>query len=413
MKISARSLAVIVLIFVLAACSVAPLVTVPEIVNSASPNQEKVVALVTYLEGTATLAENGLDQVKLHQKILSGSQINLDEQSKLTLVCNNSHLVQASGPLLLPLNPATCDQGLAMPASSQEIFALKIICFKRRGSIRCRRIRDDLKVLGTTPFLVQPRSAMVWGFPQSLSWLEVENAISYQFSLEQIKDGKTTPLTSFELRSDDVNVIICQPNQATTPWQVCSLEINNTNWHPTDAVSYRIGITAYTSDGNPHTVQQSISLVSNTVRADIQSQLDQLQGLTTVDEQTRQLLLGTLFAQNQLYDEAIRHYEDLLAVTPSARIYAIIGELYQSTGQSVFASHAYAQAAQLVQQQNPDDGELQAVIWVGQGMVARDKGDLKTALTAFIEAKRLYAALNDGEAVAEIETLIQETEELR
>jgi tetratricopeptide (TPR) repeat protein len=133
----------------------------------------------------------------------------------------------------------------------------------------------------------------------------------------------------------------------------------------------------------------------------IREQEKRIRDLHLPDDSTH-LLIGNLYAANELYAEATEEFEAVLAAARTPAVIRQLGDVYASVGLNREAEKQYLEVLGLPQMAN--DAEAQALTLHSLALTYEKLGILDLARTRYDQAITAYAKLGDDITVAALKS---------
>jgi tetratricopeptide (TPR) repeat protein len=181
-----------------------------------------------------------------------------------------------------------------------------------------------------------------------LRWIEVPGAIEYVLHL-----GGAGAFDDLPLRADQLS---CGEDEVAAPKRVCSAPWPAAAWRLKAGLSYFLTISARTGMASPLRPSEpsDLYLLADTEATEVQSSVKEIQRLA-LDPATNDLLLAGLYAEKELYDDAIAAYVRARRSQPSPVVLVTLGDIYRKTSLYRWAFQAYDQALALLSDAEGDN----------------------------------------------------------
>jgi tetratricopeptide (TPR) repeat protein len=318
-------------------------------------------------------------------------------------VCANGYACGVSGPSTVVVNAATCNSGYPLPGNGPE--------YVRPDNGRTRSYDGSTVIEGETreresdygqiPVIYSPRNTTLLTMTPELAWVEASSASEYVLSLSGLDAFADVTLT--------VDELVCNDDERSAPNRICTHPWPS-EWTLTAGQRYFLTINARTGIASPLRPSEPSALrtLDGEAAAQVQATASEFAAIQT-DPLTPRLLLGGLYAEHQLYADAIAAYEVAVAVQPSPQSYVTLGDLYLGTDLQRFAFAAYQQALDLLATEQLDDPAVTAAAEFGIGLVYYSRANYKEAEPHFVTAVELYRQFGAEEEQLAAEYALEET----
>lgn len=334
------------------------------------------------------------DAPSAFQVIGYGTTLHVAAQSSITIVCYNDHVYQISEQTTITLLPENCSAGLPLPAGSadQIIPQNGRIHIQDGSKIAEGETRAPVDDLGRRPIVLIPRDTKLMTATATIAWTEVSGAIRYQLHL---LGGSPAP--DVDVRIEDLH---CAPNQATAPYQICSLAWPAT-WVLAPDTQYFLIVRVLTGIAQPWLPSDAgeFYTLAEAEHNKVAAVVDELQ-LPTLDATTQGLLTAAIYVEAGLFQAAIEQYQAILIEQPSVVALIALGDLHLEIDLPFFAIWAYQDALTMLEQGPGQDPILQAAADFGLGLAYYKQQNYALAEPYFLQAIELYSA---SDAPAETE----------
>lgn len=381
--------------------------------------QQEDIAILTHIDGTATIeaattSRRTLGLMRLFQAtptafqlLRDGTQIRVEEGGTVTVVCFNNHIYRVRGPGTVIVSGSSCNSGSQLPTGVATHVTPDngrvVRCDPNTGVCRLEgEAREKEADYGDIPIILTPRNTSLLDVqPETnIVWVNVPESFEYVFSLSSFNAYPEITLDAEQLECFDDEMAV--PGQiCTTPWpEEWTFEPGNT---------YFLEIAVREDIVSPLRASEKSALKMLTVdeRETLMDTLSALESLD-VDDITKHILRAGVFADHELYGDAIVAYEAALAEQPVAILYVALGDLYRAIDLNRYAFRAYNNALDLLAQ-GPDDLMIRAAAQFGQGQVEYSRLNFQNAEPHFEAAVELYAEAGGMDGLAASEMALAET----
>jgi hypothetical protein len=297
--------------------------------------------------------------------VRQGATIQVGAGGRAGFVCGNGYAYGTRGPSNVAVNAATCNSGQPMPGNSAA--NVRPNNGRLRGDDGSQVIEGETREreadYGQIPVIYSPRNTTLLATPPELAWVEVSGAGEYVLSLSGMEAFADVMLATGDL--------LCDDDPRTVPNRICRHPWPGV-WMLAPGQRYFLTISARTGIASPlrPSEQSALRILADDPAAQVQATAREFAAIQT-DPVTPQLLLGRLFADHNLYADAIAAYEAAAAVQPSPQLYIALGDLYLESDLQRFASAAYQLALDLLAAEHHDDpavtaaAEFGIIYWAG------------------------------------------------
>jgi len=352
---------------------------------TAQTAQREPMAVIVALSGKVHLT-NAADQngaARPFQVLFPGNLLQLSPNAKADIVCFQERILSLAGPVDQEINDQSCASGAPLPANIAQLVkpdAGRILLLE--GSLALEeQAREKETDYGNLPIILSPRNTSLLDLKPTVQWVAVEGAIEYQFSL--------SGLAAFDDLALGTEKVTCTPTPDATGSRVCTIPWPD-SWTLEPGQRYFLTINALTGIAaplRPSTASALRTLTAEEVQA-VQTEETGIQALA-VDTTTQTTLLVGLYAQHELYAEAIPAYEEVLTTQPAPILYLALGDLYRAVDLQRYAFNVYQQALDLLGQAK-DDLAVRAASEFGMGQVEYSRGQFAAAEPYFQRAVEIY-----------------------
>jgi tetratricopeptide (TPR) repeat protein len=356
--------------------------------QSAAQKPEDLTAILTQIDGQVTLSsETGKEfrsvrHAARRQILPQGEAVHLPNGAQMTLICSTETLVSLTGPRDWVLDATACGKGLPLPKSSYRNLASYAGRILPRNGALLLELETRNVDMGLDPILLTPcNTAVLEAYPR-LVWTRVPDAVEYEIELRGAVD------VSIRLAASELHC-----GQGSGPWHdldVCSWPPSG-KWpalQPEKPIFLKLGSRqALAAPLRQVPEVYRIHLLPIGDQRGVQEKLRQIAALP-VDETSRLLLAGGLYAQSGLYANAISVYEEALQAQEMPEVRVTLGDLHLSLGLAALADREYRK----VLEGSPDPA-AQAAAELGLGQVAYLRKHFGEARAHFEHARALYASL--------------------
>lgn len=315
----------------------------------------------------------------------NGTRLRVEAGGSVTVVCYNNRVLRITQQRVVQMTTTVCGtEGRQLPAKSvasvrPDNGTIATAQGSRRLSPESREKEGDY---GKIPIIVAPRNTKILDAEPIIQWVEVPGVPRYKLTL----NGPVLLPDQIVTRED----ITCEDTGIDRIGAVCSLAWPLEEWPLVTgevyflAIHARVGIEWNASE--PSAIETLFTEEADRVQADVNA----IQTLE-LDSATENLLLAGLFAQEKLYDAAIRAYQARLDEAPAALVAVTLGDVYRATDLQMFAFFAYQAALDLLDASG-DDPAVRAAAAFGQGQVEYSFLNYANAVPHFEQAVRLAQA---------------------
>ena len=387
-------LTALVLVFLLLVSSDGRATTADSTATTPAPmvtptRSQEVLAILIHFTGDVIVEQPGSDTAepaRAMQAIQKGALLTVADGARVTLICAPPYETELTIVSSVRLTCSLCQTGQPLPPgsySSVEPDGGRIRSVG--GSLELEGpAREKETDYGHIPIILSPRNTRLLELEPILRWVEVGGAIEYEVWL----NGPT----SFKLRLD-VTQLPCAEDARTAPNRICSLPWPTFEGTLIQGKTYFLTLSVRTGIASPLRSSEKSRLYTLTAEETLQvkAKISAIQALD-LDTVTRDLLLAGLYAERELYSEAIAAYERALAAQPAAVLHVTLGDIYRAVDLQRFAFGEYERALNLLPQ-GEDDAAVRAAAEFGIGQVCYARQNYSKALTYFQIAEALYTEL--------------------
>lgn len=347
-----------------------------------------LTAVLTQLEGQVTLSSEkrvefrSVRRVAPRQIIRRGDVVHVPTGAEVILICSTETLVSLTGPRDWVLNATACGRGLPLPESSyQSLASYAGRILPKNGALLLELETRNVEA-GLGPILLSPRNTAVMDAYPRLIWTQVSDALEYEIELRGPVE------TSIRLTAEDLHC-----GHGSGPWRdldVCSWPTSG-RWpalEPEKPLFLKFG-SRQALNSSLRQVREiyEIHRLSVGDQNRVQERLRQIATLP-VDKASRLLLTAGVYAQGDLYADAIASYDEALHAQemPEARV--TLGDLYLTVGLTALADREYRQVLA-----GAPDPAAQAAAELGLGQVGSFRKLFGDARAHFERARALYTTI--------------------
>lgn len=361
---------------------------------SAPVGQE--IAFITHVGGAANNAYAAF------QSLHEGEEVNVPQGGSVTIVCQNGYVYRIVDGTTVVITNQRCESGQSLPNDEEQRVAPdqgRIV--NNEGSLELEEgARDRESDYGRIPVILDPRNTTLAELTPTITWIGLDDALEYELSLSAL-----APLPTVVL---DAAAVTCQPDERFGATQACSVAWPQDQWPLEPGERYFLTISARLDFAGPLRPSERSAL--RTLPVDeaeaLQSKQTAIEALD-IDEVTRSLLAAGTYAKYQLFGDAIRAYEEALALQPVPLVYVTLGDLYRQIELNRYAFEAYQTALDLTDE--GQDLSVHAAAEYGIGLVLYSRSNFAEAETHFATALDIYRQAGADEEVAMTETALAKT----
>jgi hypothetical protein len=350
-----------------------------------APTASKVCAVITQLNGDATVrsVSDSARRVLPLQVVCEGDILKVLPDGRADLVCSNDRWLSQPGPAELEITPATCARGSTLPAGAYAGVAPKAGVIPHAGGSLVVELetRERESDYGSIPVVLSPRNTALLDQRPAIRWVVVGDAVGYQIVL----NGPAPAPLSANLDAGSVQCVSDPRYNLST----CTLPFPD-GWPPLQhGKTYFLMVGARMSIAAPPRAAQDpnkLTILSQDQAAQVETVLASVQNVAGAT--SHDLLRGGLYAQHELYADAITAYEQVRSVQPLPVVAVTLGDLYRAIKLYRIAFDRYAEA--LKQLGGDGDPAVRAAAELGSGQVYYASQNFKEALARFQAAEKLY-----------------------
>jgi tetratricopeptide (TPR) repeat protein len=369
----------------------------------AAHRDAELVGVLTGFTGEVTaVVDGGRVSVVLFQPLLAGTTIDMGEGASATIHCLADRLLVFTGPSQVTIDAARCEDGEPLPGSSTRLVP---------GGGRLRVNHNSLELegeareaegdYGNIPIIVNPRNTNLLESMPTVQWIEVPGAIEYVLEL--------SGPTSFAPVTLKAESLACFADERTTPYRLCASEWG-TEWQLAAGRRYFLTVSARLGIASPlrRSQRSSLRILDTATATQLQGEISAIKA-RQLDPVTVDLLLAGLYAEHEVYAQAIPHFERVLAVQPAPVLAVTVGDAYRAIDLQRFAALAYRQALDGLDP-GKDDPAVRAAAEFGLGMVEYRRMQFALAEPHFVKAVELYHQVAAQEELAAAQTALAKTQ---
>lgn len=369
----------------------------------------ELTAVITQVRGRVTVTDESGEgavarEVRPLQIVRADALLQLAADAQIGIICASEHWIQLTGVNEWQLSEQNCQSGRLLPKGTYESAApTKGRVVELAGSLVILELTRITETdYGNIPVILSPRNTSLLDVHPAVQWVAVEGAIEYQLSLSGL-----TPFDDIEL---DVAEVVCATKSDATGNHICTVAWPS-EWTLEPGQRYFLTVNARTGIASPlrESEDSPLRTLTDEEVEVIQAAVADIQGLD-LDVETQTMLSARLYAEQELYAQAIPTYEQVLAIQPTPAIYVTLGDLYRAIDLQHYAFNAYQQAIDLLDQ-SENDLAVRGAAEFGMGQVEYSRENFKEAKLHFSTAVEFYTQINTEVELRAAQQALMETQE--
>lgn len=315
------------------------------------------------LPGLAAPSAQGGGWAVPYQPLYLGTSLYLAPDAGVTMVCFNDYYLAIQGQTTVSVSYQNCQTGTRLPQGYGRSV-------RPGGDGRIRAssgsfvweepAREAEGDYGRIPVILAPRNTALLEREPPLRWTGVSGALEYVLSMSGPE--------AFVDQQIDVEDLSCVEDARAAPGLLCSLPWPSGAWTLQEGKTYFLTVSARISLASALRASDTSVLKPLTAEqaTQLSSRIADLQALD-LDPTTRDVLLGGLYVEHGIYNQAIEAYERALKAQTVPVLYLAVGDAYREVELNRPAYTAYKVALDLL----GEDGEKaqRAAIEYGIGQI--------------------------------------------
>ncbi len=317
----------------------------------------------------------------------AGQRVNVGDGGKATILCVDNH-IHLVGPGTYIVTEEWCGGGQPLPADSCHQTTGNV-CKQEGSAVILAPEKDKENDYGNIPVILSPRQTHLLDPQPTIQWVSVDKATQYEVRLGS---------AAVKMKAE----IACVAEEQVAPHQLCSLPWP-ADWLLEPGKPYTLVVAARRSVAEKWRESEPSELrtLDADTAAHLQADIAAVQALD-LDPTTQNLALAGLYTRQQVYSQAIAHYEAILQDTSAPALFNTVGDLYRQVELQRYALKAYKAGLDLLDT-GPDDPATRAAAEFGSGQAEYSRLRYTQAEPYFTRAVTLYVAMPVQEEYAAAE----------
>lgn len=376
-----------------------------------TPGQARLTALLTQVQGDVTVVEiadageQTARRAKPGQVLAAGATVRVPAGAQVGLICSTERWIDLAGESDWQLTEAACQQGHELLPGTYRGMAPKpgeILVFEGSKVLEAQTKEKEVDY-GRIPVILNPRNTSLLGLTPELRWVEVGDAIEYVLALSGV--------SPFEEITVDAGELTCVDHPLAAPNRICSLPWPASEWPLEQGQRYFLTVAARTGIAADlrSSEKSALRTLAGDAAGEVEAAVAEVKALN-LDAVTLDLWLAGLYAEHELYGDAIAALERVLETQPAPVLHVALGNGYSEIALYRWAFDAYHRALALLSE-GKDDLAVRAAAEFGIGRVYYNYADnFAEAAQHFEAAVQLYEETGAAEWLEAAQQAFEEAE---